>query len=256
MKNFIKRFFYHLCITLDKMMTSSRGHILMYHSFALSDIFFNVPFSNFKEQVDYLIKHKYKIVSLEDFLERKKIKLSLRKHIVFSFDDGYSDLTGVIDYLGEKKIPASLFWSTGLPENTISLSNGGKYSILSRQQLEGLLKRHPFISLGSHGITHRELTNISDQDLSFELRQSFHDISIMPNNILVVAYPRGKYNKDVISMAKNCGYLAGCTTHEGGIGVSTPDFELPRLSIDQSVDMLAFCAKLTMLYDLYSKIRK
>jgi len=254
MKKIIKNIFFCVCIVFEKFFPSKKGHILMYHSFNLLEVFFNVSFEDFKRQIDFLEKNDYKIISLDEFLNQKEKNNSLKKKIVLTLDDGYIGFDEIALFLEEKNIPSTLFWPTRVENDLLKLSNGVEYKILSSNQVKELLAKYRMVNIGSHSLTHRELPKISTEDLMSELRESLSDIKTYERNINSIAYPRGKYNQKVIDATKEAGYRSALCTREGGIDKDTALFELPRISADSTVGMLAFEAKLTSLYHLYTKI--
>lgn len=255
MKRFLKGIFYRVCLGVEKVFPSDKGHVLMYHSFNLLEVFFNVSFDDFKQQIGFLQKNDYKIISLVEFLDRKEQGLSLKKYIAITCDDGYVGVLEMAQFLYDRNLPATIFWPSGVSGDLLRLSNGVEHKILSQTQMGELLEKFPNIALGLHGVTHRELTKISGEDMENELRQSLEDIKNFPRNISMIAYPRGKYNEKVLDTAKRLGYRAGFTTREGGVNVKTPLFEIPRLTADCTVDSVAFAGKLTRLYGIYVALK-
>ncbi len=255
MKRFLKGLFYRVCLGVEKVFPSDKGYVLMYHSFNLLEVFFNVSFDDFKQQIGFLQKNDYKIISLVEFLDRKEQGLSLKKYIAITCDDGYVGLGEIVEFLYTKNIPITIFWPSGVEGDMLRLSNGVEHKILSHQGMHEILEKFQNVTLGSHGVTHRELTKISGEDMENELRQSLEDIKNFPRNISMVAYPRGKYNEKVLDTAKRLGYRAGFTTREGGVDTQTPVFEIPRITADCTVDSVAFAGKLTRMYDWYVSLK-
>lgn len=255
MKQFLKNIFYHICLACERVFPTDRGHVLMYHSFNLMEVFFNVSFDDFKKQIEYLQKNNYHIISLSDFLDRKEQGLSLKKYITITCDDGYIGVSEMAQFLYEQNLPATIFWPCGVQNDLLKLSSGVEHNILSNEGIRELLQKFPNITIGSHGVTHRELTKISSDDMEGELRESFVEMKNFPQGIPVVAYPRGKYNQKVLEVTKNIGYRAGLTTCEGGVTSNTSPFEIPRITADSTVDITAFAGKLTRVYSVYVALK-
>ncbi len=256
MKRFLKNIFYRVCIACEHISPIDQGHVLMYHSFNLMDVFFNVALEDFKNQIQFLQDNNYHIVSLPDFLNRKEQGLSLKKYITITCDDGYVDIGEMAQFLHERRLTATVFWPCGVVGDILRLSSGVRYKILSRDRMIEILNQFPNITLGSHGVTHCELTKITNDKMVHELRQSFGGIKNFTQHISVIAYPRGKYDKDVLEATRMIGYCAGLTTHEGAVNRNTRQFEIPRIAVDCTVDKVAFAGKLTRLYDWYVTMKK
>lgn len=79
-----------------------------------------IPFENFKEQIEFLKRH-YVFISIDEFYERfiHRDKFS-GKEIVLTFDDGYrNNLTVAAPYLQSLSIPFTVFVSTGCVEKFV-----------------------------------------------------------------------------------------------------------------------------------------
>ena len=157
--------------------------------------------------------------------------------------------------LKERNIKSTLFWPTKMSGNILKTSTGMECEILSIEDVKNIFSSG-LVELGSHGVTHREFTKISDIDLEDEIEVSREDIknitSFYPES---VAYPRGKFSQKVIEVARSSGFKYGLTVKEGGIDKNTDLFRIPRISIDSSVDMFKFRAKLSSFYAIVSSWR-
>ncbi len=89
------------------------------------------------------------------------------------------------------------------------------------------------IAFGSHGVTHRLLTNLDPSEIRWEAMESRRTIEthlgISPKGF---AYPNGNYSPDVIQAVKEEGFQWAVTTEKGSVGSSQDPFRLPRLCLD------------------------
>lgn len=214
-----------------------------------------MSFDDFKQQIQFLQDNNYHIVSLSEFLDRKEQGLSLKKYITITCDDGYVGVAEMAQFLQQKGLPATIFWPCGVAGDMLRLSNGVEHKILSNEGMKNLLNQFPNITIGSHGVTHRELTKISSDDMEVELRESFAEIKNFAQSIPAVAYPRGKYNQKILEVTEKLGYRAGFTTREGSVTSNTSPFEIPRITADSTVDITAFAGKLTRVYSTYVALK-
>lgn len=133
-------------------------------------------------------------VSVEEF--KKQIASSLPK-VVITFDDGLEDnYTNAYPILKEFGLKAYFF---------VLASRISTEGYMDWKQLKEL--RDAGMIIGSHGMTHRILTELSDEDLDYELRESKRIIEEnlqCPANYLSI--PRGFYNQKVIDKAREIGY--------------------------------------------------
>lgn len=159
--------------------------ILMYHSIGsqsngeVGAELYCVSEENFKKHMEYI---KAGIVSP-----------------YITFDDG--DITNyryAYPALKELKISAYFF---------IIVAKIGVKGYMNWEQIREL--RDAGMIIASHGMTHRILTELSDEDLDYELRASKKNLE--DNLCLTIDYlsiPRGFYNMKVINKAKETGYKA------------------------------------------------
>lgn len=255
-KGILKTIFYKICIRSEAFLEDKKARILMYHSFKKDEVFFNVKLEDFIAQVDYLHDKSFIFVTISELFNKIKNKQSIYKNIVLTFDDGHKDfLDFVYPFLKEKNIKSTLFWPTRMPGNILKTSTGVDCEILTAEDVKNIFSSG-LVELGSHGVTHREFTAVSDTDLENEINQSREDIksitSAYPESI---AYPRGKFNTKIVEVVRASGFKYGLTVGEGAVGKDIDLLRIPRISIDSSVDRLKFKAKLSSFYAIVSSWR-
>ena len=63
------------------------------------------------------------------------------------------------------------------------------------------------VEFGSHSYSHPILTNLSPKEIYFELKTSKNELEAITNqNVNVLAYPNGAYNKEIDNIAVDMGY--------------------------------------------------
>ncbi|TVR79788.1 MAG: polysaccharide deacetylase family protein [Chitinophagaceae bacterium] len=89
------------------------------------------------------------------------------------------------------------------------------------------------ISIGSHTHTHPTLTELSSEQLHFELQHSKKMILENTNveNCHSIAYPNGRYNEEVNKIAESCGYKFLLTTEAKSVEKSEKENLLPRFDL-------------------------
>ena len=133
-------------------------------------------------------------------LERFKEQMRYVKDadgIAITFDDGdITNYANAYPILKEMRLKASFF---------IIGSRLGTPGYMGWNEIREL--RDAGMVIGSHGMTHRILTNLSDEELSYELNGSK---KILEDNLKAgidtISIPRGFYNEKVIDAAKLAGY--------------------------------------------------
>ena len=166
----------------------------------------------FSKQMDFLLKHKYTPITLEELSKSYKdgyFKLP-KKAVLITFDDGWIDnYTNAFRILKEKNIKANIFVSC----NYIEQKNCMSWNQLLEMKNSGL------ISFGSHTINHpKDIQTLNDTDILKELKESKHELEEKLNiTIDCFAYPSGAgaTNKKVRQMVFDSGYLFDFSTKRG-----------------------------------------
>ena len=89
------------------------------------------------------------------------------------------------------------------------------------------------IHFGSHGMTHRLLTQLSAEEITEEVRASKTVIEEkLQTEIDMFAYPNGNYNDAIIRILREAGYKLAVTTEPGLNAVGTDPLRLKRKCLD------------------------
>ena len=210
--------------------------VIMYHgihdtplSEGLYDSVYSLPSFRFKEHLDWLIDQGYCVKRVTDI---KKINdVNIDKDIILTFDDGdLSNYTVAFPLLEEKKLCAEFF---------ITTDRIGKKDSITKDQIREMANRG--MSIQSHGVTHRYLSDLSAKDLLFELKgskETLEEITNIPVDVL--ALPGGRGSKIVTDLALQLGYKTVCTS---GMGFNEypPDWQsIERLSIYRNTNLKHF----------------
>ncbi len=189
--------------------------ILVYHFISESEVvsprneeeFYTLSLSKFKEQLEFLYRHGYQSVTVDDLKDFKIGRKRMpRKPIIFTFDDGHISNYALAYPLLEYFMFKAVFF--------VICENIGKEGFMSWSELRRLSDNG--IMIGSHGMTHRFLTRLSDEELRRELVDSKRMIENSINKpVRCLAVPGGFYNERVRRMAMEAGYEAICTSDFG-----------------------------------------
>lgn len=165
--------------------------ILMYHSVGATPAgqeagaqLYNVSEDNFRNQIECIARGA--------------------KEAALTFDDGLlNNYRFVFPVLKEFKLRAYFF---------IIVTRVGTRGYMSWSEIKEL--KNGGMRIGSHGMSHRILTELNDLDLEYELRESK---KILEENLgCVIEYfsiPRGFYDQKVIAKARETGYKAAFTSN-------------------------------------------
>ena len=115
------------------------------------------------------------------------------KSVLLSFDDGYADnYKFAFPILREEKVTGTFF----VVSSTIGNTNRMTSEQLREMQANGM-------KIGSHTVNHEVLTDMSAQEIDFELRASKEALEkILGEPVCALAYPTGKVNEAVLDRAK------------------------------------------------------
>jgi len=135
------------------------------------------------------------------------------KPIVITFDDSYEDLyRDGFPIMQEYGFKGTIFVITGY----IGLLNGWdvnlgglKFRHLNWNQMKEI-QRAGF-EFGSHTINHPDLTRIGSQNIESEVRNSKSELEDrLGEEVQFISFPFGRYNREVITICRESGYLRGC----------------------------------------------
>jgi len=212
-----------------------------------------LPIHLFKQQMKYLSENGYRVITfgqLIDFMEyREAIP---QKAIIISIDDGYRS-TYDIAYPILKKygFNATLFIYTdfiGASRNALT------WSQINKMKADGF-------EIGSHTLSHSDLTIQKEGEdtqtymsrIEKELRVSKQIIDKeLGQNTILLAYPFGRYNQNVLEISERLGYQVAATVKRGGNSFFANPLVLKRVQVLKK-DMTFFTSVLNSFHKLSLK---
>mgnify|MGYP000884508166 CR=1 FL=1 len=221
--------------------------VLCYHDIKANnthvDDIFTVTIDNFRQQLQYLFDNHYTVISIPDFWEIiTKNKDYPPKTVMLTFDDGFQSVYNVVSpFLKQYNYPATVFiTSQFIDKNT---------QYLSRTQLEALAK-NPLITIGSHGVSHLNLVNLSLDEARKEIANSKNILEEITNlSIEAFAYPYGFYNRITQRLLTENNFLLAFTTRFGFNYNKSNNFSLKRITIFKFDTISSFEKKLLGAYN-------
>ncbi|MBP7055549.1 MAG: polysaccharide deacetylase family protein [Candidatus Omnitrophica bacterium] len=168
--------------------------ILAYHSIGsplageVGSELYCIPVENFRAQMEYLRNTQYTIHNTQ-----------------ITFDDGdITNYTHAFPVLKELGLTAYFFIIGG---------RIGSPGYMNWEQIKEL--RDAGMTIGSHGITHRILTGLTDSEIDYELRESKRILEENLNTTIEhLSIPRGFYDERIIQKADEIGYKTIFTSKE------------------------------------------
>jgi peptidoglycan/xylan/chitin deacetylase (PgdA/CDA1 family) len=194
--------------------------------------------ADFARQMKWLDRNGYTTITQRQLFDALMCGRPLpRRPIMITFDDGYRDAFF-------KASPALL--SLGMRATAYVITervSGPDPNFLTWTLLGALEKRG--IEIGSHALTHGDLTTMSDAQLLAELRGSRLALERrLGHRVPWFAYPYGAYDARVEKFARRAGYLLAVTTEPGQIQSADRPLALKRLRVLDSTGVGGLAALL------------
>ena len=217
----------------------TRLPILMYHSIGADNAtevpdgwsrFHTVPYSSFCSQLDLMVRRGLHSISPANLNRAGEIE----NPIAITFDDGHLSDVIAAETLKSRGLQAIFF---------VTWANIGRRHYLSANDVN-TLDRLGF-KLGSHGMTHVNLTDQSPDDMRRQLADSKSRLEdLIGKAVSDVAVPYGRYNDQLIETAMALGYRRIMTSDFAcaNLGSSTV---LPRMGITSETSLQDFDQMLT-----------
>ena len=222
--------------------------ILAYHNVNYSDKprLNSVTPENFAKQMAYLHKHGYQVIPFSELVNSIREKKSLpQKSVVITFDDGYEDnYAQAFPVLKQYHFPAIIFIVTDVV---------GKPGFLTWEQIREMEKSG--ISFGSHTRLHTYLPSLDKAEQRNQIQVSREILEQqLGHPIEYFAYPSGGFNESIITILKEAGYKAACTTNRGWHQLNDNPYINKRIRIgnNDSCDFFLW-AKLSGYYQVFKK---
>ena len=170
---------------------------LMYHS--LGDYqgnTYNIDINNFKDQIFWLKEEGYIVEGFRGFINRKGTNKWPERYALLSFDDGYKSFLKAADILNGIGFTGTFFVTKDWCRN--------RRNFLSDLEIKELGSTQ---EIGSHTLSHPNLTTIPQKSIHYELFESkkwIEDIIQRPTQSF--SAPGGFINSKVIKIALEVGY--------------------------------------------------
>ena len=227
--------------------------ILMYHHIdqngAVSSL--SVSPENFKRQMQFLSRHNYSVISLDEFAQLKRRGGQfVRNAVVITFDDGYEDnYTFAYPILKKYNLPAAIF---------VIVDSIGEEGYLTYAQIKEMLNSG-IIDIGSHSLAGDYLPGSSTPELKRQIGSSKKLLQAKINReVDLFCYPIGGFSPQIQAMLKKYGYKAACTTNRGKRQTYLNDdiFALKRIKIKDSFNPFVLWVKVSGYYNYFRRVRK
>jgi peptidoglycan/xylan/chitin deacetylase (PgdA/CDA1 family)/GT2 family glycosyltransferase len=228
-----------------------RTPILMYHAFGDEGerpSRYVVPVSRFAQQMAWLKRRNYHVLSLEQFLyHQREHRLPPPRSVVITIDDGYTDVQRLAyPILQRHRFPATIFVVSGRVGSANQWDQQGALAgrpLLAWSDLKQLAQGS--IQLGAHTRTHPHLTTLSATQVQAEVDGSRAEMEReIGSPIHVFAYPYGEYDTVSETAVERAGFWGSCSVKPGLNPAATSPYLLRRVEIRGTDSLLDFVVKL------------
>lgn len=177
-----------------------------------------------------------------------------RRGLHVTFDDAYRDVLDALPLLEQLGLPATVFVSTGFADDGRPLAvselaadaeaHPDLLATMTWDQLRGIAEQG--VEIGSHTVGHPHLTQLTDEELERELRNSKQRIEDeLGRPARLLAYPYGEHDARVHAVVRRAGYAVAFAQWPGS-SLRNP-YALPRASFYRADSGFRATLKTTVL---------
>ncbi|MBP3412872.1 MAG: polysaccharide deacetylase family protein [Oscillospiraceae bacterium] len=207
--------------------------VLMYHAvsdnmWGINELF--VSPSDMEKQLEYLLENDYDPIWFQDLSHVEDYD----KPVILTFDDGYDDnYTELLPLLEKYNVKATVF---------VIGSAIGKSHKMTEEQVKAI-SDSGLVSVQSHGYTHHDMDVMGEEELEYELGETWRIVTRITGKIpSVLCYPTGRYSSTTIEVAKRY-YNFGLKMNGGLYNTSVDDpYEVSRYYVSRYTDIYSFGA--------------
>ena len=207
--------------------------VLMYHAvsdnmWGINELF--VSPSEMEKQLAYLVENDYDPIWFEDLAHAEDYD----KPVILTFDDGYDDnYTELYPLLQKYQVKATIF--------VIGNAMGTSHKMTQEQVKE--LSDSGLVSIQSHGYTHNNMDAMGEEELKFELGETWRVLTRVTGKIpSVLCYPSGKYYSKTLEIAAKY-YNFGLKMNGNLYNTSEDDpYLVSRYYVSRYTDLYTFAA--------------
>jgi peptidoglycan/xylan/chitin deacetylase (PgdA/CDA1 family) len=194
----------------------------------------------FEQQMSYLRSAGYTAISLDDFIDFQDGKKGLPpKPIIITFDDGFmSNYLYAFPILRKYGMTATIFVT--VDPNSPNFKKYADVDLpLTAEQLKEMSAYG--ISIESHSMSHRYLSELTPEMIRWELQESKSCLEkTLQKSVRFIAIPSGAYDRTVKQLVKETEYSAAFCMLKGSNNKTTDRFALRRLVIGRDYTLEDF----------------
>jgi len=172
------------------------------------------------------------------------------RYVAVTFDDGFrSVLANALPELEKRGIPCTIFVPTAyVGKDAAWCPPGSREQVLTREELQGLAA-NPLVSVGSHGVMHRDMARLDPSGVEEELTGSRRALEeILARDVRQFSFPHGRFTPGTLAAAREAGYTRVFSILPRRTRFSAHEFVVGRVLTDSTDPPLEFRLKIRGAY--------
>ncbi len=241
--------------------------VLMYHKVPNQEIQSQhkiyVTKATFEKHLQFFKDQGFETLTFSQLEKFKKQEIPFKefpvKPLILTFDDGYRDnLENASPLLKKYGFNAQIFLlaNPNISSNEWDISKTEP----SHEIVSGNDRQRWVLSafeVGSHGFSHKKITEMSPEEAYSELRESKLALEKeFQTPINVYAFTYGDTNKDMAALAEAAGYSYAVNTDTGGTLIEEAPYEIFRTNIFPNESRLSLMKKTSRWYRRYYRWKR
>lgn len=166
----------------------------------------NISTDYFRKQMEWLKKHNFKTITMDEFYKWKKGKLKLpRKSVLITFDDGWkSTYKTALPILEENNFVSNVFVIYHIPFEHEDVN------YINKDDFNDIMNNHKSMHLLSHSYNLHNEGNAHKDDYDFYVAD-IKKVEDINKDVKYYAYPYGYSNENYRNALKDSGYKLAFT---------------------------------------------
>ena len=161
----------------------------------------------FKQKISAL-KKRYTFISLPEVQEHlTKDRLRFRRYAALTADDGWASLANILPWLVEQKVPVTLFLNPSCLDGLHKNSRETDKLLTKEEVLRIVEEGKPFISVASHGWTHKDSTKMTLDEFEESVQKSEDVLAQIPGRVPYFAFASGRHTPKQVGYLKSKGLI-------------------------------------------------
>ncbi|MGD8376883.1 MAG: polysaccharide deacetylase family protein [Acidobacteriota bacterium] len=221
------------CVALGRLVRRPGLAVLAYHSIDDSGSYMSTSPAMFRVQMEWLRDHGYRGISIRDLFQTER---PAQNAVILTFDDGLANFAGAAwPVLAGLGFTGTAYVPTGFLDGEAAWYADYDLPRMACMSWEALRDVHRAgADIGSHAVTHRDLTALPEADLRDELRGSRAALEDgLGASVEHLAYPFGASDPRVERAAQEAGYRSAVILGRGRWRPWEVPFAIPRDSLDR-----------------------